>query len=158
MNKTLAIQLKAAFLLFIFSLNMLVGFACSIGLTGGNNTSHHPPETEKKSAHAHSHNHGKTNKGHDHDYAKPHNHKTDHKDKKEKKGCCNDEVQKVQQLDKNLNSNAKIIAFDVIADLPQTHYRYYSVILSKTNPAKLRERFFYPPPPNILLSIQRFQI
>ena len=158
MNKTLAIQFKAAFLLFILNLNMLVCFACSIGLTGGNNTSHHPPETKKKSAHAHSHNHGKTNKGHDHGYTKPHNHKTDHKDKKEKKGCCNDEVQKVQQLDKNINSNVKNIALHVITNLLETHYKGYSVILSKVNPTKLRERFFYPPPPNILLKIQRFQI
>ena len=155
MNKTLAIQLKATFLLFIFSLNMFVGFGCSIGLSSVNNASLRHPETVNKSAHAHSHEHGKGSKGHDHGDTKPHNHKTDHKDKK---GCCNDEVQKVQQLDKNINSNAKIIANDVIADLPQTYYRYYSVILSKTNPAKLRERFFYPPPPNILASIQRFQI
>ena len=158
MNKKFAIQLKAAFLLFIFSLNMFVGFSCSIGLSSGNNASHHHPETVNKSAHAHSHEHGKKGKGHHHEKAKSHNHKTDHKDKKDKKGCCNDEVQKVQQLDKNINSNAKNIAVDVIADVPQTYYQYYSVILAKTNPAKLRERFFYPPPPNILLSIQRFQI
>ena len=158
MNKILAIQLKAAFLLFIFSLNMFVGFPCSIGLSSGNNASHHHPKTVNKSAHAHSDEHGKGGKGHHHEKVKSHNHKTDHKDAKDKKGCCNDEVQKVQQLDKNFNSNAKIIAFVVIADLPQTYYQSYSVILFKTNPAKLRERFFYPPPPNILLSTQRFQI
>ena len=155
MNKTLAIQLKAAFLLFIFSLNMFVGFACSIGFNTSENVLQHHSEATEKNAHAQSHEHSNTDKGHHHNKVKPHNHKTDHKDKK---GCCNDEVQKVQQLDKNINSNAKIIAFDVIADLPQAYYRYYSVILSKTNPAKLRERFFYPPPPNILLNIQRFQI
>ena len=137
---------------------MFVGFACSIGLMGGNNTSHHHPEPAKKLAHAHSHEHGKAGKGHHQEKAKPHNHKTDHKDAKDKKGCCSDDVKKLQQLDKNINSNAKVIANDVIAEVPQTHYQSYIVILTKANPAKLRERFFYPPPPNILLSIQRFQI
>ena len=158
MNKTFAIQLKAAFLLFIFSLNMFVGFACSIGLSSGNNDSHHHPKTVNKSAHAHGHEHGKKGKGHHHEKAKSHNHKTDHTDAKDKKGCCNDEVQKVQQLDKNINSTAKVISLDIVVDVPQTHYQSYIVIFTKANPAKLRERFFYPPPPNILLSIQRFQI
>ena len=153
MNKTIAIQLKAAFLLFIFSLNIFVGFACSIGLTGDQITLHHQTEALKKTAHSHVH-----GKSHEHGNAKPHDHKTDHKGASEKKGCCNDEVQKVQQLDKNINSNAKTISNDVLADVPQTHYQSYSVVFSTTNPTKLRERFFYPPPPNILLSTQRFQI
>ena len=155
MNNTLAIQLKAALLLFLFSLNMFVGFACSIGLNSANNTSNHHPDIVKKAAHAHSHKHGKAGKGHDHSSTKTHNHKTDHKDKK---GCCNDEVQKVQQLDKNINSNVKNIALHVITNVLETHYHSYSVILFNVNPTKLRERFFYPPPPNILLKIQRFQI
>lgn len=159
MNKSLAIQLKAAFLLFLLSLNMFVGFACSIGLMSGNNAQHHPPKAENKSTHTHSHEHGKTGKGgHHHEKAKAQNHLTDHKDANDKKGCCSDEVQKIQQLDKNINSNGKIIAVDVIADVAQTHYQPYPVIYSTTNPVKLRERFFYPPPPNILLSIQRLQI
>ena len=158
MNKTLAIQLKAAFLLFIFSLNMFVGFACSIGLNSANNTSHHPPEIVKKAPHAHSHKHGKAGKDHEHSNTKPHDHKTGHKGEKDKKGCCNDEVQKVQQLDKNINSNVKNIGFHEIAGVLETHYHIYSVILSNINPTKLRERFFYPPPLNILLKIQRFQI
>ena len=159
MNKKAVIQFKAAFLLFIFSLNMFVGFACSLGLNAASEALNHHPEAVKQSTNAHNHDHGNAAiKSSKHSNSKPHNHKTDHKDKKDKKGCCNNEVQKVQQLDKNLNSNAKVSAFDVVADVPQTHYQYYSVILSKINPAKLRERFFYPPPPNILLSIQRFQI
>lgn len=158
MNNTLAIQLKAALLLFLFSLNMFVGFACSIGLTGSNNTSHHSSETIKKTAHTHSHEHGKIGKVHHHGNTKPHDHKTDHKDEKDKKGCCNNEVQKIQQLDKNINSNSKFIAVHQIADVLQTPYHRYSSLLQNVNVTKLRERFFYPPPPNILLKIQRFQI
>ena len=158
MNKTLAIQFKAAFLLFIFSLNMFVGFACSIGLSGTDNTTHHHPDPAKNTMHTNSHEHGSKIKGHHHDHSKPHNHKTDHKNTEEKKGCCNDEVQKVQQLDKNINSNAKAINADGISLVPQIHYKLYTLIFSSTNLTKLRERFFYPPPPNILLKSQRFQI
>ena len=161
MNKTLVIQFKAAFLLFIFSLNMFVGFACSLGLNAVGEASSHHPEAVKQSSntHNHSHEHGKAaSKSHHHETAKPHDHNTAHRDAPDKKGCCNDEVQKVQQLDKNIESNAKIFSFDIVADVPQTHYKSCIINFSKTNLAKLRERFFYPPPPNILLKIQRFQI
>lgn len=158
MNKTFAIQFKAAFMLFIFSLNMFVGFACSIGINTSENILHHQIEATENNAHAQSHKHGNMEKGHQHGKIETHNHKSAHKNATDKKGCCNDEVQKVQQLDKNINSNAKVIANDIIADDFQTHYQLFSVIFTKVNPAKLRERFFYPPPPNILLNIQRFQI
>lgn len=137
---------------------MFVGFACSLGFNFGESTLHHTEATETNVP-PHSHEHGSNaSKTHHHENSKPHDHKTDHTDSKNKKGCCNDEVQKVQQLDKNINSNAKISSLDIVADVPQTHYQSSKIIFSNTNPAALRERFFYPPPPNILLNIQRFQI
>ena len=156
MHKKLAIQFKAAFLLFIFSLNMFVGFACSIGLINVSDATHQHQETTEAPVHAHIHEH--KNNEHQHANSKPHNHSTDHKDKKDKKGCCNDEVQKVQQLDKNINSNSNALSFDGIALVPPINYKSYTIIFSNTNLTKLRERFFYPPPPNILLNTQRFQI
>ena len=156
MNKAIAIQLKAAFLLFIFSLNMFVGFACSIGLSDSNDATHHHNESSEVAVSNHNHEHSNTELNHD--SPKTHNHDTDHKDSKEKKGCCNDEVQKVQQLDKNINSNGKVITPDLVAEIASTSYRSYVIIFSNSNPAKLRERFFYPPPLNILLKSQRFQI
>ena len=137
---------------------MFIGFACSIGLMGGINGQNHHQESAKKSTHKHSHEHGEVGKSHHHDKVKPHNHKTDHKGANDKKECCSDEVQKIQQLDKNINSKAKIISNEIITNVPQTHYQSYTLIFASANPAKLRERFFFPPPPNILLSIQRFQI
>ena len=159
MNKTFAIQLKAAFMLFIFSLNMFVGFACSIGLNAGDGKSHHHKEISSTNTHAHKHDHGnKEVKSHLHPKKKSHNHQTDHKNEKDKKGCCNDEVQKIQQIDKYIDSYGKLIPINVVAEVPQIHFQSYTEVFSKHNPAKLRERFFYPPPPNILLNIQRFQI
>ncbi len=45
MKKNRSIQLKAAFLLIVFSLNTIVGFACSLGLDMGYNSKHHGEET-----------------------------------------------------------------------------------------------------------------
>lgn len=157
MKKSYAIQIKAAFLLFIFSLNIFVGFACSIGIDTDVMASHHV-ESESKISHSHAHQH-KSNAGKDHHGSpKRHDHKTGHKGKEDKKGCCNDEVQKVQQLDKNINSSSKSISFQNTAVLNPTFFRPYTVKLLKANPTKSRDRFFYPPPPNILVEFQRFQI
>ena len=157
MKQSYVIQIKATFLLFIFSLNMVVGFACSIGIDTDVKAPHHK-ELENKISHSHVHQH-KSNSGTDHHGThKSHEHKTSHKEKEEKKGCCNDEVQKVQQLDKNINSTAKNTNVVMAAVLASALFQIYSVKIQKANPTKFRERFFYPPPPNILVEIQRFQI
>ncbi len=41
MNKKISIQIKAAFLIGVFSLNTVIGFACAIGIDIGFNTAHH---------------------------------------------------------------------------------------------------------------------
>ena len=41
MKKNRSIQLNAAFLLVVFSMNTIVGFACSLGLDMGYNSKHH---------------------------------------------------------------------------------------------------------------------
>ena len=157
MNKAYAIQIKAAFLLFIFSLNMFVGFACSIGIDT-DVLSHHHVELKSNTPHSHTHQHKSGGGSDHHGTQKSHDHKTSHKQKEEKKGCCNDEVQKVQQLDKNINSSAKSFAFQNTAVLLPIYFQTYTVKLLKANPTKNRDRFFYPPPPNILVEFQRFQI
>ena len=82
MKKNSSIQFKAAFLFLVFSMNMVVGFACAIGVDMGFNTTHHH-DTEAVKVHTHA-----NGKKHEH-----HN-KTDqhHQQKKntEKEGCCND--------------------------------------------------------------------
>ncbi len=157
MKKSYAIQFKAAFLLIIFSLNMIVGFACSLGIDMDINPPHHV-EVESKITHTHTHKHvSNTGKDH-HGPNKTHDHKINHKEKEEKKGCCNDEVQKVQQLDKNINSSTKSTTVLYTSLFPLSFFQTYIVNLQKNNPSKFRERFFYPPPPNILVEFQRFQI
>ena len=53
-------QLKALFLLLVFSLNTLAGFACSVGVNMGYNSNHHEPgksSDHKRTASHHQHHH-----------------------------------------------------------------------------------------------------
>ncbi len=54
MKKQLSIQLKAAFLMLVFSLNTVIGFACAIGIDMGfNSKDHHGKEAVQTSVHVH---------------------------------------------------------------------------------------------------------
>ncbi len=154
MKRKIAIQLKALFLLLVFAFNTAVGFACAIGLDMGFNKAHHDEEATEIHVHAngekHEH-HSKTGSHQHHDENAPGN--------KEKGGCCNDEVQKFQSLDKNLNQNAKL-AIDVPSFVAVISTFATSGIydLSKSFPPKYKARLYYPPPEDIRIAIQRFQI
>lgn len=53
MTKSISIQLKAGFLLLVFTLNTIVGFACSMGMDMGFNTPHHKDNGKEASVHIH---------------------------------------------------------------------------------------------------------
>ena len=154
MKRNISIQLKAVFLLIVFGLNMMVGFACAIGVDLGFNATHHHDE-EAIDIHEHAdgvkHDHQDSSAKHEHDENKP--------EKKEKKGCCNDDVQKFQSLDKGLNQNAKtFIDAPVFVAIVSTFLGMDVYNLSRTYPQKYKARFFYPPPHDIRIAIQSFQI
>ncbi len=154
MKKNISIQLKAAVLLIVFGLNTIVGFACGIGIDMGFNSTHHE---EEKATVNHVHDNGKSD-----DHYNPsanHQHEAKKADSKEKKGCCNDEVQKLQSLDKALNQNAKTaIDAPVFAAIISTFLGIDIFNSAKAYPPKYIARFFYPPPPDIRIAIQSFQI
>ena len=52
MKINISIQLKAAFLLVVFGLNTLVGFACAVGVDMSFNSSHHDEEAIEVHVHA----------------------------------------------------------------------------------------------------------
>ncbi|MBX9785444.1 MAG: hypothetical protein K2X48_19335 [Chitinophagaceae bacterium] len=150
----MSIQLKAALLLLVFSLNTIIGFACAVGIDMRVNTPHHDNQ-EATDIHEPTdgvtHNHNRIAEKRQHEENKP--------QKKEKGGCCNDDVQKFQSLDKALNQNVK-----TVIDVPA-----FAVIISaflgidilnsaKAYPPKYKARYFYPPPSDIRIAIQRFQI
>lgn len=115
MNRTK--QIKAVFLLVVFSLHTLVGLACSVGFNVGLRDPHHPVETashshEKPHLHKagvqHAHDHGHvTGKEHSHDASvPPHEHSSTntHEDPERQEDCCTDAVVKISLLDKALTS------------------------------------------------------
>ena len=132
MKRNRSIQLKAAFLLIVFALNTLIGFSCAVGIDMGFSNKHHH-EAEATKHHHHS------------------------KEDSEKGGCCSDKVIRFQNLDKDLNQNTGF-SIPVFAVTLST---FFSVDIFKqvqVSNQKHIVQFFHPPPPDIRILIQSFQI
>lgn len=154
MKKNISIQLKATFLLIVFGLNTMVGFACGIGIDMGFNSTHHKEEDTTEI-----HVHADTKNDNHHNQSVGHQDEEKRTDSKEKKNCCNDEVQKLQCLDKALNQNAKTsINAPVFASIISTFLGIDIFNSAKAYPPKYIVRFFHPPPPDIRIAIQSLQI
>jgi hypothetical protein len=148
MKKTLSIQLKAVFLLTIFSLNMVVGFACSLGLDMGFNTTHHHEEETTK-VHVHANGMKHHNEG-----AK---HKHQHNEGKD--DCCNDKVLKLSQADKAVPQVAKLLNPVFFTAFVATYYNIDISYPSQVDTSnKYLVRGHHPPIPDIRIAIQSFQI
>ena len=78
MKTSKTIKYKALFLLISFSLNSVVGFACSLGVDMGFNSSHHSHEGEEEYEHKHD--------GHTKGHGKHHEEKPEHKHDGHSKG------------------------------------------------------------------------
>ncbi len=154
MNGKITIQLKAALLLIVFLINTVIGFACAMGVDMGFNAKHHHNEEAIESA-IHVHADGKKHQHHDEGPKHHHGSKED----SEKGGCCNDEVIKFQNLEKNLNQNhKKVIDPHIFATILNTLWGINFFNGAKPLPQEYKARVFHPPPPDILIAIQRFQI
>ena len=153
MKRNISIQVKATFLMMVFALNTVVGFACAVGVDMGFNSSrHHDEEVTGISVHNHT---GGENQQHQHKTNTLH-----HEKKANSKGdCCNDKVIKFQSLDKSLNQNAKAsVDAPVFAAIISTFLAIDVFKISMAYPPKYKIRFFYPPPPDIRIAIRSFQI
>lgn len=174
MNRNLSIKLKALFLLIVFATNTAVGFACAIGVDMGFNSPHHS-ETEVP-AEVHVHDDGKKHVHEKepsevttHVQADGINHQHDSESAKQISvdginlltqddgGCCTNEVQEFQNLDKNVSVNTSINVPVFVAILSTYFDIDFSTAL-KDFPVNYKARFFYPPPPDLRIAIQRFQI
>lgn len=111
MKPSKTIRYKALFLLVSFSLNSVVGFACSLGVDMGFNSSHHSQDGEEK----HEHKHDGHTKGHDNYHHEKGAHKHHHEEGEKhndsntvvfnspsEDNCCKDFVAGFQSLDKQL--------------------------------------------------------
>ncbi len=153
MTRSRTIQLKAIFLLVVFALNTLVGFACAIDLNMGFNTKHHHDHPDNTAITAHHH------AGSQHIHHHPARIVNEIR-AAEDGNCCNNNVVQLSQLDKLLAQTVKIGA-EVPATLVQLHFLYQSYLpafahnnthlLQFVRPYVLSSR-------GIRVSIQSFQI
>jgi hypothetical protein len=140
------IQLKAAFLLAAFSLNTVIGFACSVGLNMGFNNDHHHDDEAVPANHSANH----------HETATAHHHPSHH----DKNNCCNDEVIKLSSIDKSSPQSANFSLNPVFFTAFISTY-YQAAIISPYIAAasvKYFARSHHPPIPDIRIAIQSFQI
>jgi hypothetical protein len=124
-------KLKAAFLILVFFLNIVVGFACAIGADMGFNGAHH-----------------KDNSAH-------HTHK-----KKEKHNCCKDEVSKLTKADKETRSTSVFsfqLSFYTFLQTPAYFQHSLSALLVNI-PNIYFARHIRAPAPDVRIAIQSFQI
>lgn len=165
-----SIQIKAIVLLVVFSLNTAVGFACSIGMDLGYNNSHHQDVAVQPATHVHSEHEGHHQPEpakkavHSHSDGKEHDHHSDLKkpvsdvtDLPGDDDCCTNEVYKFNSLDKNLTqqkSGIEYLALPVINEIAFIA----ADAGNKSAPVLHSSRYLFPPPPDILISIQKFQI
>jgi hypothetical protein len=174
MNRNLSIKLKALFLLVVFATNTAVGFACAIGVDMGFNSPHHNETEEPAEVHIHGdgkkHVHEKEASEvttHVHEDGMKHQHDSEPAKQitiagsnlltKDDGGCCTNEVQEFQNLDKNVTVNTGINIPVFVAILSTYLDVDFSTAL-KDFPVNYKARFYYPPPPDIRIAIQRFQI
>ena len=133
-------------------MNTVVGLACSVGYDMSFNSKHHDEEQTTKApihVHANGHKHQHNNEANKHKHAE--------KKANEKDDCCNDKVVKFQNIEKNITPKTIIDAPAFVAILSVfIGIELYNV--SKAFPHKNIVPFFYPPPPDILIAIQKFQV
>ncbi len=171
MKKLIIIQLKAAFLMIVFSLNTVIGFACAVGIDMGFNKPHHYNEkTAQVSVHVHAdgkkHIHHKETENvnvkatHHHGTENANTKVNHHNSKDDKENCCNEEVTKFSQLDKSLPQSLKSAAnplffIALVSSFYNSDILFYSQI---TPHIKYFVRSYHPPISDIRIAIQSFQI
>ncbi|MBN9484570.1 MAG: hypothetical protein J0H46_14545 [Bacteroidetes bacterium] len=141
-------RIKAFLLMMVFSLNTIIGFACSIGVKMGYNNHHHEkPVLAASSSH------------HDHNIEQNKEHQHSQNSSGGKDDCCSHGVTSFNLLDK-ATANSVSILHPVFAT---------AFVLSFYTPWALRKMFipknirafaqtYHPPIPDIRVAIQSFQI
>jgi hypothetical protein len=158
MKRSPSIRLKAAFLLLLFSLNTVVGFACAVGFDMDFNSSHHQ---EEKTVIAH-----KDVSAHQHSELHSHNDQNDpaakdhHSSKKSKDNCCTDEVAKFAKVDKLTPQSSDLGINSVFFTAFLSTFYHFDVFVSASHTPnnKFFVRTHHPPIPDIRVAIQSFQI
>jgi len=153
----------ASFFLAVFSLNTVVGFACSVGVDMGFNSKHHHEEATEAVVHVHAdgkkHIHQEKRKGHGNGKSHKHDQAGNHHKPGDKKdNCCNDEVIQLVQVDKSLPQPLNIIHPIFLIGFFNAFYNVSLPSLHIVKDIKQFVRSYHPPIPNIRIAIQSFQI
>ena len=165
-------SIRALILLAVFSLNTVVGFACSLGIDMGFNSTHHNNEAgasihihKDGKPHTHSkqtvHNHGKhKHTGKHHSGSRPNKLSPDKSSvtKSGNNNCCTDDVVQFEKIDKSV-PNSAITAHPLF--VASFVYVFYDTILPNSDIVKNIRQFvrsYHPPIPNIRIAIQSFKI
>ncbi len=149
MIKSKSIQLKAAFLLIVFSLNTIIGFACAVGINMGFNSHHHDDEATEVTEHIHAD--GKKHEHHEADH--------NHKSKDDNDNCCHDKVIKISQVDKAIPQPVTAINPVFFTTFISSFYNIDVLFSFQQNVSiKYFARSHHPPIPDIRIAIQSFQI
>lgn len=150
MKKIKSIQLKAAFLLIVFSLNTVIGFACAVGLDMGFNSHHH--KEAKLLIVETSHHHSKINNHHE-DALK------DNHQSKDTDNCCHDKVIKIDQVAKAIPQSFSVsVNFLFLSTFASTFYNINLLNSLADTYTRYFVRSHHPPIPDIRIAIQSFQI
>ena len=158
MKKIKNIQIKAAVLLIVFSLNTIIGFACAIGLDMGFNSNHHEEDVVDISIHIHAD--GKQHQHHNevksyHAGANKHLQKTtDDED-----NCCHDRATKIAQQDKAIAQSINIVSPIFFTAFIAGFYNAGALLSTGVDShIKYFVRSHHPPIPDIRIAMQSFQI
>ena len=158
MKKIKSIQLKAAFLLIVFSLKAIIGFACAVGMDLGFNSICHEEGVADIPIHVHAdgkqHQHRNEVKNH-------HEEASNHLQKETNDGdnCCHDKVMQIAQQDKAIAPSISIanpIFFTAFIS------SFYNIEIPLSRGVDSHIKYFiqrhHPPIPDIRVAIQSFQI
>ncbi len=159
MINKLSIQIKISLLLFVFLLNTVVVFACSIGMDMKFNSNHHHENTSSLSSHHHEggveHHENKASNAPKHHHQKQVNHHENEKD-----NCCKDEAVKFAKYDK-LNSQASYTEINPVF-FPALLINFFNFNVLESGSNIYINKFIvlrhHPPIRDIRIAIQSFQI
>ena len=144
--------MKAVFLLLVFAMNTLVGFACAVGLDMGFNSIHHHDE---EAIEVHIHANGKKHIHHNKVQGHHHGNKTASKTD----NCCNDKVVKISQEDKAIPQSYTILNPVFFSSFSASYYNIDIIYPSQVaTSVKYFVRNYHPPIPDIRIAIRSFQI
>ncbi|MEJ7768252.1 MAG: hypothetical protein WKF89_10615 [Chitinophagaceae bacterium] len=161
MNEQFFIKFKAAFLLLVFALNTVVGFACQMGADLIINSTPHPGKVRNKEV-VHIHKHGKLHKHKEtsRNDVQAHHHmpRNQTAPKNNTENCCNNAVMNFDQPDKStvlsFTLSSPVYFTTLITSFLVQDITFFNV----PSPSRRFAQSHHPPIPDIRVAIRSFQI